>query len=79
MIRANMFDYVWNVRTGMKIGDIPQVGHSWLWLLDYLKDILKEYPESEHPDYLQKWRRTRTKEDPLTQRGILDTQLLQVL
>jgi hypothetical protein len=79
MIRANLFDYVWNVRTAWRAGDLPEVGHTWLWLLDYMKDILKDYPEAELPRYLRDWTRTDTLSDPLTRRGILDDQLVQAL
>ena len=30
---------------GMHCGDIPNIGHTWLWMLDYMKDVLKLWPE----------------------------------
>ena len=38
-VRLNMWDWSWNTRALQVSGEIPNVGHPWLWLVDQLADV----------------------------------------
>jgi len=81
-VRSTMFDFVWNARTAMRVGDVPNVGHTWLWLMDLLVDIMRTVPAAKTPEAVARWKRTQTvapsgeKWEPVTKRGVLDAQVM---
>ena len=73
-VRLNMWDWSWNTRALQVSGEIPNVGHPWLWLVDQLADVCTGsdmFPDgSEVPVTLRKWTRTNTTFKSCTIRGI---------
>jgi len=73
-VRLNMWDWSWNTRALQVSGEIPNVGHPWLWLVDQLADVCTGsdmFPDgSELPVTLRKWTRTNTALKSCTIRGV---------
>jgi hypothetical protein len=69
-----MWDWSWNTRALQVSGEIPNVGHPWLWLVDQLADVCTGsdmFPDgSELPVTLRKWTRTNTALKSCTIRGV---------
>ena len=73
-VRSNLWDWGWNTHALQRSGEIPEVGHSWLWLVDLLADVCstsKMFPNVEDlPKELRHWTRTKTGCKPCTIRGV---------
>ena len=73
-VRLNMWDWSWNTRALQVSGEIPNVGHPWLWVVDQLSDVCigsDMFPDgSELPVTLRKWTRTNTALKSCTIRGV---------
>jgi hypothetical protein len=73
-VRTNLFDWFWNTTALQTAGAIPAVGHSWLWLMDALRDVCADTElfalGAPLPRVLQHWPRTRTDFKPCTFRGV---------
>ena len=39
-VRMNLFDFHWNVQAAARAGFIPEIGHSYVWLVDAIVDVL---------------------------------------
>jgi hypothetical protein len=69
-----MWDWSWNTRALQVSGEIPHVGHPWLWVVDQLADV---YTGSDMlpdgavlPVTLRQWTRTNTALKSCTIRGV---------
>jgi hypothetical protein len=73
-VRLCLWDWTWNTRALQKSGEIPNVQHSWLWLVDQLADVCSESdmfpPGSPLPVSLRDWTRTQTNYKSCTIRGV---------
>jgi hypothetical protein len=73
-VRLNMWDWSWNTRALQVSGEIPNVGHPWLWVVDQLADVCTGsvmFPDgSELPVTLRKWTHTNTSLKSCTIRGV---------
>jgi hypothetical protein len=73
-VRLNMWDWSWNTRALQVSGEIPNVGHPWLWVVDQLADVCTTsdmFPDgSGLPVTLCKWTRTNTALKSCTIRGV---------
>ena len=73
-VRHNLWEWGWNTDALQQSGEIPEVGHSWLWLVDLLADVCstsKMFPNSQDlPKEVRHWTRTKTGCQPCTIRGV---------
>jgi hypothetical protein len=73
-VRLCLWDWTWNTRALQKSGDIPNVQHSWLWLVDQLADVCSESDMfllgSPLPVSLCVWTRTQTNYKSCIIRGV---------
>ena len=73
-VRLKMQDWSWNTRALQVSGEIPNVRHPWLWLVDHLADVCTGsdmFPNgSVLPVTLRKWTHSRSGEKPCTIRGV---------
>ena len=73
-VRNNLWEWDWNTLALQVSGDIPEIGHSWLWLVDLLADVCKDSdmfsPTHELPKEIRQWTRTRTDLKSCTIRGV---------
>ena len=71
MARTLLFDFAWNVRAAVRANHQPDAGHSHLWLIDALHDLLLGWLEKDAwPTVMRSWSRTDTSVAPITFRGI---------
>ena len=65
-MRALLFDFAWNVRALVHAKMMANVGHTHLWLVDAVLDVVQTHklPASCIPALYRSWRRTDTREDP---------------
>jgi hypothetical protein len=67
----NLFDFHWNVQAAARAGLIPDIGHSYVWLVDAIVDVLDKLDITKcFPPNLRGWQRTWTKEKHLTTCGV---------
>ena len=73
-VRHNLWEWGWNTDALQQSGEIPEVGHSWLWLVDLLADVCstsKMFPNAQDlPKEVRHWTRTKTGCQPCTIRGV---------
>ena len=70
--RALLFDLSWNVRAAQAANLMPDIGHSSIWLVDMIFDVVQTHnlPKSCIPKLYQSWTRTDTSHDPLITWGV---------
>ena len=78
MLRADLFDWAWNVHVAFRAGHLPDVGHTWIWLGDGLLEALRAWPIEDLPLTLQRWRKTDTTIEPVMRRGLMKELLLPI-
>ena len=73
-VRLNMWDWSWNTRALQVSGEIPNIGHPWLWVVDQLADVCTGsdmFPDGAVlPVSLRQWTRTNTAFKSCTLRGV---------
>jgi hypothetical protein len=73
-VRSNLWEWGWNTDDLQQSGEITEVGHSWLWLVDLLADVRstsKMFPNTQDlPKEVRHWTRTKTGYQPCTMRGV---------
>ena len=73
-VRLNMWDWSWNTRALQVSGEIPNIGHPWLWVVDQLADVCTGsdmFPDGAVlPVTLRQWTRTKTALKSCTIRGV---------
>ena len=63
-----MFDFAWSLKAAAAAGRMKDIGRSWPWLIDTLADVCRgSLPET---DLLRHWKRTDTRRERCTFRGI---------
>ena len=72
--KSNLWEWEWNTHALQQSGEIPEVGHSWLWLVDLLADVCSMSDMFAGgqvlPKEIQQWTRTQTHYKPCTVRGV---------
>jgi hypothetical protein len=70
--RTLLFDLNWNVRAGVAAGLVPDVGHSHIWFVDALLDVVNVNKLGDDcvPPLFRSWRRTETMSDPMLKWGV---------
>ena len=73
-VRSNLWEWEWNTHALQQSGEIPEVGHSWLWLVDLLADVCSMSDMfaggQALPKEIRQWTRTQTHYKPCTVRGV---------
>jgi hypothetical protein len=70
--RAMLFDLNWNVRAQVAAGLMVNIGHSWVWVVGALFDVVhvNNLPPDCIPPLFRAWARTETRFDPLLKWGV---------